>query len=356
MNLHRVGVLLKKELHQSTHSMLFIFATVIPILVSLIVSLVFGRLFEPAPRVGILDQGESQMIALFQERTYLDTRIYTDADQLRSDTENGVVEMGLIVPAGFDDAVRDSQEIDLTILFWGEAPITDQGMLVTSLASNVVEIGERDIPVTVEPVYLGSGEITSWSERLLPLLVLMSLIMGGTLIPASSLVDEKQRRTLRALTITPTTLIDVMASKLLLGMIISLVMGLVLLVMNQAFGTEPFLLIMVLALGTFTAATFGILLGALTKDMNTLFAIIKALALILYAPAIIEIIPNLPEWLARIFPTYYLISPIQRIALDGVGLSEIAGDVSILSVISIVLIGCVLLVVQRQDRLRPAAQ
>jgi len=76
----------------------------------------------------------------------------------------------------------------------------------------------------------------------------------------------------------------------------------------------------------------------------------------LYAPAIIEIIPNLPEWLARIFPTYYLISPIQRIALDGVGLSEIAGDVSILGVISIVLIGCVLLVVQRQDRLRPAAQ
>ena len=68
MNLHRVGVLLKKELHQSTHSMLFIFATAIPILVSLIVSLVFGRLFEPAPRVGILDEGDSQMIALFQER------------------------------------------------------------------------------------------------------------------------------------------------------------------------------------------------------------------------------------------------------------------------------------------------
>lgn len=355
MNIRTIGVLLQKELQHGTRSIIFVFATVIPIVISLVVSLAFGDLFEPRPRVGILDEGDSQMTTLFEARDYLETRIYTDADQLRHDTGRGTVMMGLIVPTGFDATVRDGSETDLTIYFWGEAQITDQTLLVTSLARNVVAIGERDIPVTIEAVPLGTGELVSWSERLLPLLILMAIVLGGTLIPASSLVDEKQRRTLRALTITPTSILDVMASKVLLGVLVSLMMGIILLVMNQAFGTEPLLLIVVLALGAFAAATFGILLGTLTKDMNSLFTIIKSLALVLYAPAIIDLIPQLPEWLAQVFPTYYLIAPIQRIALDGAGFVDIAGQIAVLLGLIALLIVTLLLVVRRQERVAVAA-
>ena len=350
MNVRHIGVLLGKELKHGTRSVIFVFATVIPVVVSLVVSLAFGSLFEAAPRVGVLDEGDSQMIALFEERDYVGTRVYSDADQLRYDTERGVVQMGLIVPAGFDEAVRDGLDTDLTLYFWGEAQITDQALLVTSLARNVVVIGERDVPVTVEAVPLGTGELESWAERLLPLLILMAIVLGGTLIPASSLVDEKQRRTLHALTITPASLLDVMAAKVLVGVVVSLMMGVILLVMNRAFGTEPLLLVVVLALGAFAAAIFGILLGALTRDMNSLFTIIKSLALVLYAPAIIEWVPQLPEWLAQVFPTYYLIAPIQRIALDGAGLAEVAGQLAVLVGLIIVIAALLLVVVRRQER------
>jgi hypothetical protein len=40
MNLQRIGVLLGKELSHSTRGFLFIFATVIPIVISLVLSLV----------------------------------------------------------------------------------------------------------------------------------------------------------------------------------------------------------------------------------------------------------------------------------------------------------------------------
>jgi len=41
----------------------------------------------------------------------------------------------------------------------------------------------------------------------------------------------------------------------------------------------------------------------LVKDINTLFAIIKGLGIFLYAPAIVSLFPELPQWIAKVFPT-----------------------------------------------------
>ena len=119
-------------------------------------------------------------------------------------------------------------------------------------------------------------------------------------------------------------------AKALLGMVTSLAMGLIILALNRVFGAQPALLILALALGAVAAAEFGLLLGMLTKDIGGLFTIVKSLALVLYAPAIIDLIPQLPQWLARLFPTYYIIAPIQAIALEGAGFSQVAGQLAVL--------------------------
>jgi ABC-2 type transport system permease protein len=246
--------------------------------------------------------------------------------------------------------VRSSTNSDITILFWGESQTSNRAMLVTALANAIVSVTEREVPVTVEPVQLGSGEIASWSERLLPLLVLMSIVLGGTLIPAVSLVDEKQRRTLLALTTTPATLYDVLTAKAMLGIGVSLVMGVVILTLNRAFGSNPLMLVSVLGLGASTASIFGILLGTLVKDMNGLFTVIKSMAMLLYAPAIIEIIPQIPQWIAQFFPTYYLIAPIQAIALDGAQWSDVGGQVAVLVLLTLALLAVLVLSITRQQK------
>ncbi len=348
MNIRRIGVLLDKELRHGTRSFIFVFATVIPVVVSLIVSLVFGSLFSQTPRLGIVDESHSQLIPIFQAQAYIDTRLYSDADMLRADVERGVVEMGIIIPAGFDAAVRSSGDTDITLYFWGEGQTGNRATLITALATNIATVAELDTPVTVEAVPLGETEITSWSVRLLPLLVLMSIVLGGTLVPAVSLVNEKQARTLQALIITPMTIADVLAGKALLGVGLSLTMGVVILVLNQAFGSNPLLLVSVLALGALAAGIFGVMLGMLVKDMGGLFTVIKSLALLLYAPAIIQMVPQLPQALAQIFPTYYLIAPIQDIALKGATWAEVSGNVVVLAGLIGVLLAGLTFIIQRQ--------
>ncbi|MBA7540482.1 GTPase Der [subsurface metagenome] len=87
-------------------------------------------------------------------------------------------------------------------------------------------------------------------------------------------------------------------------------MGVVILVLNQAFGTEPMLLILVLAFGAIMAGEIGLLCGALIKDITTLFAIWKAGGILLFGPAIIYMFPQIPQWIGKLFPTYYFLQPV----------------------------------------------
>ena len=176
---------------------------------------------------------------------------------------------------------------------------------------------------------LGDGTVVPWQDRLLPFIVLITILIGGVMVPASSLVSEKQKGTLRALTITPTTLGEVLIAKGLAGALLATATGVMILALNQAFGSRPLLLLVVLALGSIMAATFGILLGALVKDVNTLFATIKGIGLFLYAPAIFYLFPTLPQWIGRLFPTYYLVAPVVEIS-EGGGWAEVAPELLIL--------------------------
>jgi ABC-2 type transport system permease protein len=89
-------------------------------------------------------------------------------------------------------------------------------------------------------------------------------------------------------------------------------------------------LLLFLALGAVMAALFGLLLGALTKDITSLFATVKTVGIFLYAPAIVFLFPSLPQWIGRLFPTYYVIAPVMAITQQGAGLGDVAGDLAVL--------------------------
>ena len=173
------------------------------------------------------------------------------------------------------------------------------------------------------------------------------MMIGGIMVPATSLVDEKMKRTLTALTTTPTSIGEVYLAKGLLGVIIGVVMGVVTLAMNRAFGSQPLLLVALLALGSMLASAFGILMGMLLKDINSLFATIKGIGIFLYAPAIVYLFPTLPEWIGRIFPTYYIIGPIMEVTQKGASYGDIAPDVAILIGIILLVVGIIALLARR---------
>jgi ABC-2 type transport system permease protein len=354
MSLRRVGVLLGKELFQGPKNFIFVWAIVAPVVISLVVSLIFGTLFTEKPRLGIFDEDSSQLVAMSQETTSITTREYDNIADVKQAVANGSVDIGIVLPAGFDSSVKQGTETTLAAFIWGESLAKNRTILEVTLANLIREMAGQEPPVEIESTTLGGEVSIPWNERLLPLIVLMAVFLGGMFLPATSVVNEKEERTLTALLVTPTTAGDVFIAKGLVGIIFSLFMGVVILVLNQAFGTAPLLLVLVLALGAIMATALGLLLGAALKDITTLFAVWKFGGILLFGPAFIFMFPQIPEWIGRLFPTYYILQPVVEISQQGGGWGDIATNLFILIGLDILLILVVLLVLRKSERLTAA--
>ena len=353
MSLRRVAILLGKDLKHGSRSFVFILAIVMPVVISLVVSLFFGSLFSDTPELGIADMGDSRLVALAGAEDSIVFRSYASDVDLRRAVELGAVDMGLVLPQGFDDRVAGGERTVLPAYVWGESLAKNRGILLANVNSMLRQIAGQESPVRIETTALGDADNVPWNDRLLPFVLLYGVMMGGSMVPASLLVDEKQKRTLTAVTVTPTTLAEVMTAKALVGVLIGLTMSIVVLVMNQAFGAQTGLLVLVLAQGAVLAALFGLVLGILSKDTATLFATLKAVGILLYAPVFVYMFPGIPQWVGRIFPTYYIVQPVVELSQSGGSWPDIAAEVFVLAGI-IVLLGVALGGVSRRLRLQAA--
>lgn len=347
MNLRRVGILLGKEFLQGPRNYIFTMAIVLPVVLSLAISLVFGTLLTDRPRLGIVDEGGSSFVAMAQELDSVDTGEYGSESEIREAVESGFVDIGIVLPPGFAGDVREGREVEIRAYIWGESLARHRTILGVTIVNLVRELAGQEAPVQIETVTLGDDVPIPWSTRLFPMVVLMAVFFGGLLLPATSVVTEKEKGTLVALVITPTTVGDIFVAKALVGVVLSLFAGTAILVANQALGAQPALLVLVLALGAIMAAELGLLLGAVLKDWTTLFTVWKTGAIVLFAPAFIYLFPQIPEWVARVFPTYYVIQPIVQLSQQGAGWAEIGVNVLILAGLDVLLMGAVVLVLRR---------
>jgi ABC-2 type transport system permease protein len=93
-----------------------------------------------------------------------------------------------------------------------------------------------------------------------------------------------------------------------------------------------------------------VLLGAFIKDVNTLFTVIKAGGLLLYAPALVYLFPDIPEWVGRIFPTYFIIQPVVEITQKGAAWADVAPELAVLVLLILLMLGVITAVVRRAAR------
>ena len=347
MNLKRIGILFGKEIWHGSRGFIFIWAIIMPIILSLVFSAVFGTLFSEKPKLGIVDEEGSQLVAMVEELDSVDYREYDTLSEIRQAVEDGAVDVGVVIPDGFDNAIMQGNEIEVTAYIWGESLAKNRTIVLVTIANLIREMSGQEAPVDVETITLGDEETIPWNVRLLPLIVLMAVFLGGVFLPATSLINEKEKKTLDALIITPASVLDVFIAKGLLGLILSLFVGIVVLLVNQAFGAQPLLLVLVLALGAIMAVEIGMICGALIRDVSTLFAIWKSAGILLFGPAIIYMFPQIPQWVGRIFPTYYILEPIMAISQRGSGWPDIATNVFILICLDIAFIGVIALTLKR---------
>ena len=326
MSFKRVGILALKDLLHGSRSFLIIFVIILPLLMWLLVEMIFSG--SSVPRLGIVNEGDSGLPAIALDYDSIEVQEYASADDLTRAVEDGNVHAGIVLPAGFDAAAAATSP-NLTVYIWGETLAKDRTILQSTVSTMVRQIAGQDAP-TIDPVYIGDGKSIPWSQRLAPFIVVMPIVMGGIYLTATAVVQEKERKTLNALVVTPASLTEVYLAKALLGFIFSLLMGLIILLLTNALGNQPWLLILFMALGTIMAVELGLIFSSFVGNINTLFATARLAQLIILLPALFYMFPWFPQWIAQIFPSYYFVQPIMEISQGGATWTNVSTSAFIL--------------------------
>jgi ABC-2 type transport system permease protein len=336
MSLRRIWALIKTEAFHGSKDVVLVLAVVVPVVLALFVNLAFGDIFTDRAKLGIYDEDNSPIIARLQAVDSMSVEIYRNEASLKAAVASGAQDMGIVLPSNFNTELA-AGTIKIKAYVWGESLAKNRTVIPLAIADAVRELSGAELPVNIESIALGDKSSVPWSDRLLPLTVLLAVFLGGMMLPASSLIHEKQRRTLEALNVTPTTIGDIFTAKGIIGAVLATLMGVITLAISTSFGGSPLGMVVVLALGAVMAAEIGLIVGAFIKDINTLFALWKFGGILLFGPAIVYMFPQIPSWIGYIFPTFYVIKPVTDMSVLGVGFGQVALYVGILVAIVVVM-------------------
>lgn len=332
-----MGVLFGQHFRMGPRSPFVLYALVVPVLLTLVVQVVFGDLFAPEPRLDIVDEGSSAISEQAAELEGIEVTFVGDLPTMEARVEANDADAGLYLPAGFDEQVAAGAQPELHFLVGGESLASNRIILGVTTLEMIREVQGVEPPVAVEVEQLGDPGVDI-AIRVLPLLLFMAVAIGSGFIPAASLVQEREDRTLSALLVSPASVGDIFGAKGGFGLLLGLVTGFMTLALNNAIAGQPLTHFVILMVAGVMMAEIGLLLGAWAKDTNTLFAAWKGGAFLLVFPAIFFLFPDLPQWIARLGPTYYFMEPAFRVANEGADLGDIIGTLAVGAGICLVLI------------------
>ena len=91
----RTLLVLRKDLQVGPRSPVFLWVLILPVIITVVLQGAFGNLFDPDPRLGIVDAGSSTITTAAREIEGVEVTLLTDVDDLKQQVEANDLDAGL---------------------------------------------------------------------------------------------------------------------------------------------------------------------------------------------------------------------------------------------------------------------
>lgn len=328
MNASRLLSMTRKDIVLTTRESFFLFMVLIPIIMTLVLNVALGSMGTAIPSIGVL--GEGEIVDILQEEPSIQVNIVSSEEDLRKAVLENQYDAGLIMPADADKGTLP------TLLISGESLMNERLTIGATLIEAYRESANIDNLATIETKLIGTEEF-SLKQRFIPFILVYTAMVAAMIISAS-LIEEREFKTLNAVLVTPITPLEVIVSKSLYGMFLGLILGILILVLSSSLMGSIHLILLFLILGMFFAIGIGLMAGVVMKDITDLMSRMKLLGFFFMLPALVMLFPQIPQWLGKVFPTYYFIHPLLIITQRGAGWSEVWWEAVILVIIDVIVL------------------
>jgi len=204
---------------------------------------------------------------------------------------------------------------------------------------------EGDFNMRIENLYRKSS---CPLKEILPLWVLLT-IMGGLVITTTSLIEERDKKTLNALLVSPVSIYEFVIGKGLLGVLLTFVSSLILMGLNGGLtGNIPNILFILLMGGVFFSI-WGIFVAFISPSQSTANSINSLVFILLLVPLILSESSNFLWTVSRCLPSYYFADGISKSMESNCFFGDLYVNYLVLLGGIIVLFGICLNIINRQE-------
>ena len=365
MNLRTTLGVARKDLIDSLRNARLLVIVLMPIGLSIL----YGYLFRETlteTEIVLYSPEETALIGSLSATENVSLFIVDSAEDVERKVEGDNVPLGIILSAGFDAALQSGEQPEIKMIFYDdpESVAGFQRVLMQTIEDlsdrpPVVKVvtrtlhpqrddeaapGDEAIFAFFQDVELQSYFIVIW--------VMMAVTMNGSFLVPTLLVEEKDRRTLAAILVTPAGYVDVVTGKMLVGLIYSLVSSALIMLLNDGFAGDPAFSIAMVILISITMTLIGLLIGGLIENMSTLNTWGSFIMLPLILPGILAGVPlqgaspffTIP---LQLIPTFQLVRGL-ALGLTGKGV-QAWPNIAVLVIESLILFGLVIWSLRRRE-------
>ncbi len=180
--------------------------------------------------------------------------------------------LGLVIPANFEAEVRAGQHPALQLYINGDDISDQQRQLIVGALTNYSRAVVSPAPVTLTMATINPPKpgnvVADLTTSFYAIAALVSSFMVGTAVAPGLLIEEKEKKTLRMLMVSPASWTDVIAAKLLVAFSYQVILAVVALAITKGFvGQVPLVLLFAL-LGSFLSVAVGALAGSIFKTQG----------------------------------------------------------------------------------------
>lgn len=264
--------------------------------------------------------------------------------------------LGAVIPADFEATLKAGGHPAIRFYINEDNTNAQEPALIGSLIANYTRrVASPQDPATVTSAVLNPPQASNPLQDVKTIYALAavmgSFMVGISLVPGM-LVEEKEKKTLRMLLVTPASLFDIVLGKLAVGFGYQILLAVAALFITGGFvGQVPLLLFFVL-LGTCFAMSLGLLAGSIFQTTSATGAFGGIVGFIFIVP-VFFVSPfltgdGLATQVMKLLPTYYIAEGIFNALTNVANQTILALDIGVVVASTAILFGASVFALRRQ--------
>ena len=218
-------------------------------------------------------------------------------------------------------------------------------------APATLHAAKNDSPITIHTSLLYNPQMKS-AYNFVPAIMGMLLMLICAMMTSISIVREKEKGTMEVLLVSPVRPLMVIIAKAVPYLILAFGILITILLMARFVLGVPlagslFWILAVSTLYILLALSLGLLISNVAQTQ--LVALLLS-AMVLLMPVVmlsgmlfpVESMPTILQWISAIVPPRYYIETMRKLMIMGVGIGEVAHEVAVLAVMTVVLLAIAL--------------